>query len=80
MWAEVSEEKRKALRVLITNRYGGINNVARDIGKSKGSLFLKLRGDVKFKRVEYEQILQLLEITEEQLELCSKSYILSLLP
>lgn len=79
MWADVSEEKRKALRLLITNRDGGIYNMAKDIRISKSSLFLKLNGNVKFKKDEYQQILQLLEITEDQLELCSKSYILKLL-
>lgn len=80
MWADVSEEERKALRVLITNRYGGIHNMAKDMRRAPAGLFLKLKGDVKFKKDEYEQILQLLDITEEQLELCSKSYILNLLP
>lgn len=79
MWLEMSEEKRKALRVLITYKYGGIDNMAHDIGKAKGSLFLKLKGEVKFKKSEYEQILKKLEITDEQLDKCSKSYILKLL-
>ena len=80
MWTDVSREKCKALRILITYGYTGIYNMSKDIGISKSSLFHKLKGDVKFKKDEYQQILQLLEITEEQLELCSKSYILSLLP
>ncbi len=80
MWLEMSEEKRKALRVLITYKYGGIDNMAQDIGKSKSILFLKLKGEVKFKKCEYEQILQLLNMTDEQIEKCSKSYILRVIP
>ncbi len=80
MWLEMSEEKRKALRVLITYKYGGIDNMAHDIGKSKSILFLKLKGEVKFKKCEYEQILQLLNMTDEQIEECSKSYILRVIP
>ena len=79
MWADVSEEKRKALRILITNRYGGIHNMAKDMRRAPAGLFLKLNGKTKFKKDEYQQILELLKITEEQLELCSKSYILNLL-
>ncbi len=46
MWLEMSEEKTQALRVLITYKYGGINNIAHDIGKSKRILLLKLKGEV----------------------------------
>lgn len=75
-WVELSENKRKALRILLKESKENIQTISKYTGISRGSIFNKLKGSSRFKKTEYEKILETLNITECEVEKCSESHIL----
>lgn len=73
-WIALSPEKRKVLHILLTINSKTADDVARCIGISRGSIFNKIGGSQNFKKIEYERILEVLNVTEDELEKCARSF------
>lgn len=79
-WIELSEDERKALRVLVVFNSNSIESICVALDISKASYFNKLKGKTKFRVREFEGILEAIGITKEQLvKASSESYILELI-
>lgn len=78
-WIELSEEKRKALHIILKEQEDGIEGICTALNISRGSIFNKLNSICKFKEKEYKEILTTIGMTDEEIEECSKSYILKFL-
>lgn len=78
-WIELTDEKRKALHIILKEQEDGLEGICNVLNISKGSIFNKLNGTRKFKEKEYKELLATIGMTDEELEECSKSYILKFL-
>lgn len=77
-WVELSKQKRKALHIILTESNKTFGEVAKQIGITKCSMHNKLENFSRFKKPEYQKLLEVLGIKEEELEKSANSFIVKL--